>query len=210
MKTIIDIFCFFGFVIGKAFSMFSGKGDYLLYLFRRAVVTGYHKGGFKSFGKGSKLAPGILLLTPRYITIGKNVSILRNCVLECSPSINHNPEMVLGNDISIGEYSHISCARRIVIGDGLLTGRFVLITDNAHGQNTRAELMTSPLSRKIYSRGAITIGRNVWIGDKATILPNVTIGDGAVVAANAVVTTDVPPYSVVAGCPAKVVKLIKE
>lgn len=210
MKTIIDSFCFLGFVIGKILSLFSGRVDYLLYLFRRAIVTGYHEGRFKSFGKGSKLAPGLLLLTPRYITIGKNVSILKNCVLECSPTNDSIPEMVLGNDISIGEYSHISCARQIVIGDGLLTGRFVLITDNAHGQNARTELMTNPLSRKIYSPGAITIGRNVWIGDKATILPNVTIGDGAVVAANAVVTNDVPPYSVVAGCPAKVVKLIKE
>ena len=53
-------------------------------------------------------------------------------------------------------------------------------------------------------------GRNVWIGDKATVLPNVTIGDGAIIAANAVVAKDVPPYSVVAGCPAKVVKTIKE
>ena len=210
MRTIIEIFCSLGFLIGKIFSLFSGKGDYLLYLFRRALVTGYHKGGFKSFGKGSKLAPGLLLLNPRYITIGKHVSILKNCVLECSPSEDNNPEMVLGNDISIGEYSHITCARRIVIGDGLLTGRFVLITDNTHGRNTESELMLNPLARKIYSPGAITIGKNVWIGDKATILPNVTIGDGAVIAANAVVAKDVPPYSVVAGCPAKVVKTIKK
>lgn len=210
MKTVIDVVYFWGFVIGKIFSLLSGKGDFLLYQFRRAITTGYHKGRFKSFGKGSKLAPGLLLLTPRYITIGKNVSILKNCVLECSSSNNSIPEMVLGNDISIGEYSHISCAHRIVIGDGLLTGRFVLITDNAHGRNTESELMVNPLARKIYSPGAITIGRNVWIGDKATVLPNVTIGDGAIIAANAVVAKDVPPYAVVAGCPAKVVKLIKE
>ena len=156
------------------------------------------------------MTQGLLLLNPRYITIGKHVSILKNCLLECSPSEDNNPEMVLGNDISLGEYSHITGARRIVIGDGLLTGRFVLITDNTHGRNTESELMLNPLARKIYSPGAITIGKNVWIGDKATILPNVTIGDGAVIAANAVVAKDVPPYSVVAGCPAKVVKTIKE
>ena len=148
MKTIIEIFCSLGFLIGKIFSLFSGKGDYLLYLFRRALVTGYHKGGFKSFGKGSKLAPGLLLLNPRYITIGKHVSILKNCVLECSPSEDNNPEMVLGNDISIGEYSHITCARRIVIGDGLLTGRFVLITDNTHGRNTESELNAKSIGKK--------------------------------------------------------------
>ena len=46
----------------------------------------------------------------------------------------------------------------------------------------------------------------MWIGDKATILPNVTIGTGAVIAANAVVTKDVPPYSVVGGNPARILK----
>ena len=159
--------------------------------------------------QGSKLASGLLLLNPQYMVVGKNVSILGKCVLECSPSEDNKPEMVLGNDISIGEYSHISCARQIIIGDGLLTGRFVLITDNAHGQNSASELTINPLARKIYSPGPITIGRNVWIGDKATVLPNVTIGDGAIIAANAVVVKDVPPYSVVAGCPAKIVKMIK-
>jgi acetyltransferase-like isoleucine patch superfamily enzyme len=51
-----------------------------------------------------------------------------------------------------------------------------------------------------------TIGNDVWIGHEAFILPGVTIGDGAVVAARAVVTKDVPPYAVVAGVPARIVK----
>ncbi len=54
----------------------------------------------------------------------------------------------------------------------------------------------------------VTIGKNVWIGDHATILPGVTIGDGAVVAAGAVVTKDVPPRTVVAGVPAKIIRTI--
>ena len=209
MKIILDIIFVVGLFVGRLFSLLSGKGDFLLYQFRRALITGYHKGRFKSFGQGSKLASGLLLLNPQYMVVGKNVSILGKCVLECSPSEDNKPEMVLGNDISIGEYSHISCARQIIIGDGLLTGRFVLITDNAHGQNSASELTIPPLARKIYSPGPITIGRNVWIGDKATVLPNVTIGDGAIIAANAVVVKDVPPHSVVAGCPAKIVKIIK-
>ncbi len=50
------------------------------------------------------------------------------------------------------------------------------------------------------------IGDNVWIGDKATILAGVKIGECAVIAANAVVTKDIPPYSVAAGNPAKIIK----
>ena len=56
------------------------------------------------------------------------------------------------------------------------------------------------------SKGPITIGKNVWIGDKATILPGVTIGDGAVIAANAVVTKNVSAYNIVGGNPARIIK----
>lgn len=56
------------------------------------------------------------------------------------------------------------------------------------------------------SKGDITIGNDVWVGRGALILSGVTIGDGAVVAARAVVTRDVPPYAIVAGVPAKLVR----
>ena len=56
------------------------------------------------------------------------------------------------------------------------------------------------------NRGDTVVGNDVWIGQKATILPGVHIGDGAIIAANAVVTKDVPPYSMVAGNPAVVKK----
>ena len=65
-----------------------------------------------------------------------------------------------------------------------------------------------PAHRQDMFPGPIRIGRNVWIGAHATILRNVTIGDGAVVAAGAVVTKDVPPNTVVAGVPARVIKTI--
>ncbi|WOS64584.1 CatB-related O-acetyltransferase [Sinorhizobium fredii GR64] len=56
-------------------------------------------------------------------------------------------------------------------------------------------------------RGDTNVGNDVWIGMEATILPGVTIGDGAVVAAKSVVTKEVPPYAIVAGNPARVVKM---
>lgn len=52
----------------------------------------------------------------------------------------------------------------------------------------------------------VLIGNDVWIGTKATIMPGITIGDGAVVGSNAVVTRDVPPYAIVVGVPAKIIK----
>jgi virginiamycin A acetyltransferase len=63
------------------------------------------------------------------------------------------------------------------------------------------------LFRERESRGDTVLGNDVWIGYKATIMPGVTIGDGAVVAAGSVVTGDVPPYAIVAGNPARPVRL---
>lgn len=208
MKTIIQIISIVGVVLGRLVEIicFGSKGQYLIYVFRRALATGRYSSRFRSIGKGIKLAPGMKLGNANHISLGNNVSVMSHCVLECT---GYSAEMVLGDNISIGEYSHITCAQKMLIGDGLLTGRYVLITDNAHGENLPNELNIPPLERRVCSSGPVTIGRNVWIGDKATILPGVTIGDGAVIAANAVVTKNVPPYTVAAGCPAKVVKTIK-
>jgi acetyltransferase-like isoleucine patch superfamily enzyme len=56
------------------------------------------------------------------------------------------------------------------------------------------------------SKGNITIGNDVWVGENCTIMSGVTIGDGAVVAANSVVTKDVPPYTIIGGNPAKIIR----
>ncbi len=96
------------------------------------------------------------------------------------------------------------------IGDYLLTGPNVLITDNSHGYNqTAEELSIAPNQRPLYSKREVHIGNNVWIGQNACILPGVTIGDGVIIAANSVVTHDIPAYSIAAGSPAKVIKHIE-
>jgi acetyltransferase-like isoleucine patch superfamily enzyme len=64
-----------------------------------------------------------------------------------------------------------------------------------------------PAKRRTYiTAEPITVGRNVWIGAAATILPGVNIGSDAVVAAGAVVTNDVPPATLVAGVPARIIR----
>ena len=115
------------------------------------------------------------------------------------------PNLSIGNNCSFVAYNHITCANKITIGDSLLTGKWVTITDNSHGETDKVTLGMRPQKRPITSKGPVVIGNNVWIGDKATILPGVSIGDGAVIAANAVVTKDVPPYAIVGGVPAKVI-----
>ena len=87
-------------------------------------------------------------------------------------------------------------------------GKKVLITDNAHGTMTPNELETAPNLRNLYSKGPVIIEDNIWIGEKASIMPGVHVGKGSIIAANAVVTHDVPPYCIVGGVPAKIIKQI--
>ncbi|MCL1949729.1 MAG: CatB-related O-acetyltransferase [Turicibacter sp.] len=109
--------------------------------------------------------------------------------------------------------------------DKLLIGKFCSIACGAkfifnaanHTQNSLANY-TFPLFFEEWgldkanvadawdNKGNITIGNDVWIGFEAVILSGVTIGDGAIIAARAVVTKDVPPYTVVGGAPAKPIK----
>ena len=95
---------------------------------------------------------------------------------------------------------------KIIIGNNVLTGKKVLITDNAHGASDRFTIDTPPMSRPLYSKGPVIIEDNVWIGEKASIMPGVHIHKGCIIAANAVVTKDIPPHCIVAGVPAKIVK----
>lgn len=151
------------------------------------------------------------------IKIGSHTNIGHHTVLGCWVCNSHNketihnaPEIVIGPHCNIGEYCHITSIRRITIGEGLLTGRFVYIGDNSHGGLSWDEAEISPIKRELKSKGEIVIGRNVWIGDKATILGGVTIGNNVIIGANTVVTHDIPSNTVVVGGALREIKRLKE
>lgn len=125
------------------------------------------------------------------------------------------PKISIGSHCHFGAYNNITCCDKIIIGEGTLTGKWVTITDNNHGSYATNDedcvyewKNKAPASRRIHCKGPVVIGKNVWIGDKATILSGVTIGEGAVIAANSSVTKDVPPYAIVGGQPAKIIKML--
>ena len=111
-----------------------------------------------------------------------------------------------GKNLSLGKnvFINLGCTFQdtggITIGDGTLIGHGSTLTTLNHGMapERRADMVPAP----------IVIGRNVWLGAAVTVVPGVTIGDGAIVGAGAVVTKDVPAGAIVAGVPAKLVRMI--
>ena len=105
-------------------------------------------------------------------------------------------ELVFGSGF-VNEGCQITCASKIVIGDGCVIARDVMIRDyDGHSIDIPGYHIAKP----------IKIGKHVWIGNRAIILKGVTIGDGAIIAAGAIVTKDVPAGAVVAGMPVRVVR----
>lgn len=166
----------------------------------------------KRCGERCIVGLGTRFNAPQYVEFGDYIKIGRRCVIECWDNYEFGsdyelkPLLRIGSNSSLGDESHISCTRPMLIGNGVRMGRKIFITDNNHGTSCREQLDMIPFQRPLSSAGPVIIEDCVWIGEKASIMPNVRIGKGAVVAAHAVVTKDVPPYAVVGGCPAKIIR----
>lgn len=94
-----------------------------------------------------------------------------------------------------------NCWGGLTIGDDVIIGPFVVI----HTANHKFNRLDIPIRLQGWTLKPVVIENDVWIGANATILAGVTIGKGSVIAAGAVVTHDIPVYSVAAGVPAKVI-----
>lgn len=166
---------------------------------------------FKSIGEGIYFQGQLDIHNPQYISIDDNTTFGKYCIISAwnkYANIDLTPNISIGKRCQFGDWNHITAMNCIHIGNDVLTGRWVTITDNSHGECTFNDMKKPPITRPLYSKGSVNICDKVWIGDKATILPGVMIGEGAIVAANSVVTKNVPAYTVVAGNPAVIIKKI--
>lgn len=147
----------------------------------------------------------------KYVSIGSKTAFgLGACITawDSYQGKTYTPSIVIGSDCHFGDNNQITSCNSIRIGNNLLTGRNVIITDNSHGEFESDQLDISPLKRPLFSKGVVIIGNNVWMGNNVGVMPGVTIGDGAVIAANSVVTKNVPPKTMVGGVPARIIKSV--
>lgn len=141
------------------------------------------------------------------IEIGEGFSLGRNSIIECTGVIRELGEkLTIGKNVGIAANAFISMRGPVIIGDNTIFGPNVAI----HAENHVFSDLNKPIRLQGATRKGITIGNDCWIGSGVKILDGVNIGNGCIVAAGAVVNKDIPDYSVVAGVPAKVIKLRKE
>lgn len=151
------------------------------------------------------LFPVSKIMNPEFIEIDEGSSFGRLAVITTWPQTNQKPpKLKIGKNCNFGDFIHLTSSNSVTIGDNVLTGRWVTITDNSHGDTNRECLKIPPEKRPIFSKGSVVIEDNVWIGDKVTILPNTRIGKGSIIGANSVVAHDIPAYSIVVGNPARI------
>jgi acetyltransferase-like isoleucine patch superfamily enzyme len=150
-------------------------------------------------GVNTKILPFSLLnASAGTISIGRNCYLDRNVVISCNGG-----DIKIGNHCSFNPNCVIYGHGGLVIGDDVRIAAGTVIVPANHGfQNKDEKICNQPLSKK-----GIKIESNCWLGAGVTVLDGVVIGEGRVIGAASVVTENIPPYSVVAGNPAKLIKM---
>ena len=151
----------------------------------------------------------------RYMEFGDQVEMHFNARVQCidyfQPTDQHfKPRLILHDHVVVQAMCHIGCIDRVEIGEWSTMGARCYITDHTHGGTSREELLLPPRKRPLVSRGPVKIGKYVHLGEGVCVMPGVTIGDYSVIGAGAVVTHDIPPFSIAVGSPAKVIKQITQ
>ncbi len=162
---------------------------------------------------GLYIGPNFLLLGTKYLRIGKNFFAHSNLWIEAIPEYKgqkFSPTITIGDNVSMADAVHISCNNRVHIGNHVLFGSNVFVGDHQHGSyhgKVQSHPLLPPVQRPLSLLGGINIDDHVWIGNNVVIVGVITIGAGAIIAANSVVTHDVLPMTMVAGAPAKPIKI---
>ena len=150
-------------------------------------------------GKCSKIHRSVRMDTPPY----RKFSLGDYSVVESYSCINNAVgDVIIGDHTRVG--LHNTVIGPVTIGSHVNLAQGITVTALNHNFAEKG----LRIDEQGVSTNPVTIGDDIWIGANAVILPGVTIGNHSVIAAGAVVTKDVPPYTLVAGVPAKIIKTL--
>lgn len=112
------------------------------------------------------------------------------------------PRLIIKDGSQIGDFAHIYATSSIIIEKSVLIANFVYISDTNHGyEDINTPIIEQPITRC----GAVSIGEGSWLGEHVSIC-GANVGRHCIIGANAVVTKDIPDYSIAVGIPARVIK----
>ena len=158
---------------------------------------------FKYFGPNVRVLFPDLLEGLKNISVGQDTVIQRHSFLATKqlPEQALAPNLDIGKGCRFGRSNHIYACESVVIGDSVLTGSGVYISDNTHC----FEDPTIPIfNQKVIATGPITIGDGTWLANNVCVV-GVSVGKNCVIGANSVVLTNIPNFCVAVGSPAKIV-----
>ena len=146
------------------------------------------------------------------------ISIGCNCDIDATISAHQNSRITIGDCTTIRYNSVVGAVDKIQIGSHVIISNNVHIYDNNNhptDPKTRWEMCETGFysekwNWKYSEHRPIKIEDNVWIGERCTILKGVVIGEGSIIGCDSVVTHNIPPYTIAAGNPAKVVKKLND
>jgi lipopolysaccharide O-acetyltransferase len=202
-------------VIRKIRRFVDDNGWYILFLEITRRMTATVRGiSYSRILKTTRMSIGEspYIRGAKSITIGSRFVAGKNLWLAAISQYEDNhyaPKIVIGNNVGVGDSVHIAATTSVVLGDDVLVGSRVLITDHNHGiyrGKAQSEAEQPPSKRKLSADQGIFIGCNVWIGDGVVILPGSHIGEGSIIGANSVVTGSIPSRCIAIGCPARSVR----
>jgi acetyltransferase-like isoleucine patch superfamily enzyme len=142
------------------------------------------------------------------IVVGDRVRIEGKCSFVFASVLPDRPVLEIGDDTYVNHLCTFIVAQRVTIGRNVMVAANVTIFDSP-GHPLDAERRIAGLPPSPEEIRPVAIGDKVWIGTGARIFPGVTIGEGSVVGMDSLVTKDVPPYTLVAGVPAKPIRSLR-
>jgi len=165
----------------------------------------------KRLGRNAVIENPAYFMNPEHISIGDNFTARAGVKLRaytCYEDDLYTPSLVIGNNVHLATDCTINCIDKITIGDDSALGAGSKVMDHAHGLASFEDLEEQMIRRRLSTKGPVTIGRNCYIGAQVVIFAGVDIGDNSIIGANSVVTRSVPPNSIAAGIPARVIRTV--